>query len=140
MFLRNEKGYTTKVVDVTHVVKDLVFLKQGIQVVFTCELMENQFDFEIWFTYNGSEYSVCEQAGRRELHYQNMGKPDIVHQCIFEYTSGSWDDVTFQNQKELLYRRKYGFGRSRKLFLEFVSLYKKLLSCAIENIETTFGF
>lgn len=135
LFLTDNRGYTKSVEDLTFVVKDLVYSKENIRVIFTCELVEKSFDFEIWFTHNGNEYSVCEWSGRRQLHYQNKRNTNIIHQSIFEYTSGVWDEISFQKKKEEFLHKKYGFNRSQKLLHENIILYKKLLIPAINNIE-----
>ena len=129
-----DKGYHKSVVDTTYVVKDLVYSKENIRIVFTCELMENAFDFEICFSSMGKPYSVCEQVERRKMHYQNIGI-NVIHQSIFEYTNGVWDVASFQNEKEKLLHKNYKLGRSRKLFQESVILYRLLLFPAIERIE-----
>jgi len=133
VFVR-DKGYRRSIEEITYVVKDLVYSKDNIKIIFACELMENAFDFEICFSANGNTYSVCEQEGRRELHYKNNGI-NIIHHSIFEYTKGVWDAASFQAEKEKLLHKKYGFGRSKKYFQDSVALYKLLLFPAIERIE-----
>lgn len=135
MFLTDDRGYEKSVEDLTFVVKDLVYSKENIRVIFTCELVENSFDFEIWFIHKGKEYSVCEWTGRRQLHYQNKGNADIIQQSIFEYTSGVWDELSFQKHKEELLHKKHGFNKSQKLLHDNIVLYKKLIMSAINNIE-----
>lgn len=135
MYLIENRGYSKSIEDLTFVVKNIVYSKENIRIVFTCELAENAFDFEIWFTLNGKEYSICEWAGRRQLHYQNRGNVNIIQQSIFEYTIGMWDEASFQKQKEVLLHKKFGFNRSQKLLRESIVLYKKLLMPVISNIE-----
>lgn len=122
-FLVNSRGYTKSVEDLTFVVKDLVYSKENIRIAFTCELVENLFDFEIWFIHIGKEYSVCEWTGRRQLHYQNKKNQNIIQQSIFEYTLGVWDELSFQKQKEELLHKKNGFNRSSIIILSFTKKY-----------------
>ena len=133
-FFVRDKGYHRSIAEITYVVQDLVYSKDNIRIVFTCELMENAFDFEICFFSKGNNYSVCEHEGRRELHYQNNGM-NVIHKSIFEYTKGTWDAASFQAEKEKLLHKKYGFGRLKKLFQESTALYKQLLFPAVERIE-----
>ena len=88
MYLIENRGYSKSNEDMTFVVKNIIYFKENIRIVFTCELVENAFDFEIWFTLNGKEHSVCEWAGRRQLHYQNSANVNIIHQSVFEYKIG----------------------------------------------------
>jgi len=130
-----EKGYSETIEMVTFVFKKLVYYKPNIKLIFECELMEMQFDFEIWVKSGDKEYSICERERRLQLHYQNKGSNNIMHESVFEYTKGYWDENSFQKRKEEIYKRKYGFNKDKKKFLEIVSLYKELLVVAINNIE-----
>lgn len=132
------RGYQVEVEEITYVFKHVVYFKPNIKIIFECELMENQFDFEIWVKCDDKEYSICEQEGRMQLYYQNQGASNIIHRNIFEYTIGVWDEVTFQNKKEEIYKKRFGFNRGKKIFLEFIALYKGLLVIAVKNIEILF--
>jgi hypothetical protein len=133
-----ERGYQVKIQEITYVFKYVVYFKPNIKIIFKCELVEKQFDFEIWVKSGDKEYSICEWTGRTQFYYQNQGVLNIIHKNIFEYTVGFWDEKTFQNRKEEIYKKKYGFNRGKKIFLEFVSLYKELLVVAVKNIEIFF--
>lgn len=133
-----ERGYQVKIEEITYVFKHIVYFKPNIKIIFECELMENQFDFEIWVKSGNKEYSICEREGRMQLHYKNQRVLNITHKNIFEYTVGVWDEKTFQNKKEEIYKNKFGFNRGKKIFLEFIALYKALLVVAVKNIEILF--
>ena len=74
------------------------------------------------------------------MFYQNRKKYDVIHQSIFKYSTGIYDELSFQKNKDNLLHKNIGFGRSKKLLVENVILYKKLLYTAIDNIEKIFKF
>jgi hypothetical protein len=130
-----EKGYQLNIEEITYIFKQINYIKPNAKIIFECELMEYQFDVEIWVRYGDKEFSICEWIGRRKLFYENKGIYNIINKSIFEYTKGVWDEKTFQDKKEEIYRKKFGFNKSKKMLLEFINLYKELLIVAINNIE-----
>ena len=55
-YLINDYGYLETIENITFVVKNLIYAKKNIKIIFTCELMSETFDFEILFEYDGKEY------------------------------------------------------------------------------------
>lgn len=134
-FLITDRGFSKRIENVTFVVKNLIYEKNNIRIILTCELMSETFDFEIWFKYEGKEYSVCERKGRKILFYQNREKYDVIHQSIFKYSVGIYDELLFQKSKDELLHRGVLFNRSKKFLIKNIILYKSLLCTAINNIE-----
>lgn len=64
------EGYAKTISSITYVVKNIIYVKKNLKLIITCELMEYNFDFEIFFSSQGTWYSVCEQKGRLQKHYE----------------------------------------------------------------------
>lgn len=134
-FLDVQRGYRKSSKDINFVVKSLIYTKGVVSVMFTCELIELQFDFKVSFSDSKGTHIVKEYNEPWEKHNQVSDKK-ITYHSIFEYTEGIWSPIAFQDAKECLLYKVYGFGKAKKIFRDRIHLYRSLIKNALDKIES----
>ncbi len=134
-FLVDEEHFKLNVIDITHVVKEIIYSKENISIKISVEEMENYFNIEIEYTSQKHKYCISDNLPLYKECNMYSGTKDIVYKSIFELTENYITENEFKDKVKYFYAKSKKFFKTKGALAEVIGIYGNVIKYALRNIS-----